>query len=172
MASLPAAAPPTSHIGGRRLYLLFRIGADRYALEARDLVTVRPLVQLKVIPLAPAYVAGVFEHEGVPVPVVDVSALAGAGPAPRLTSTRMALARYRPEPGGPPHVLGLILPGATETAHYDPAAFQPSGVTQEHARFLGPVLNDARGMVQKVYVQDLLTDEARALLFTPDGGSA
>ncbi|OZI39942.1 chemotaxis protein CheW [Bordetella genomosp. 5] len=172
MASLPAAAPPTSHIGGRRLYLLFRIGQDRYALEARDLVTVRPLVQLKAIPHAPDYVAGVFDHEGVPVPVVDVSALAGAGPAPRLTSTRMALARYRPDPGGASHVLGLILPGATETAHFDPATFQPSGVTQEQARYLGPVLNDARGMVQKVYVQDLLTDAARALLFVAAEGAA
>ncbi|MDQ8034114.1 chemotaxis protein CheW [Bordetella genomosp. 1] len=172
MANLPAAAPPTSHIGGRRLYLLFRIGGDRYALEARDILAVRPLVPFKAIPGAPAWVAGVFEHDGTPVPVVDVSALAGAGAAPRLTSTRLALARYNPDPGGPTQVLGLLLAGATETAHFDPSAFQPSGVHQEAARYLGPVISDALGMVQKVYVQDLLTDEARAMLFAPAGEGA
>lgn len=183
---LRAAGP-----AARRLYLLFRIGGDRYALDAGEVIEVLGLRTLKQVPGAPLWVAGMLDRRGAPVPVIDMSALAGQGAAARVTSTRLALVHYRPAaaesasaaatpaatatasataaaPSAADHVLGLILEHATETLHYDPAAFQPSGLDSPNARYLGPVLSDAHGMVQAVRVNDLLAPSVRAMLYPAD----
>lgn len=69
-----------------KLFLLFRMEGDRYALDAREVVEVLPLLRLKRIPEAPEWVAGVFSHRGVLVPVLDLCAMAFG---------RAALARTR-----------------------------------------------------------------------------
>lgn len=171
---MAALAPSSSEPGAalaaaRRLYLLFRIGEDRYALDAADVVEVLGLRAFKQVPGTPPWVAGMLDRRGVPVPVIDMSALAGQGSAVTVTSTRLALVRYRPDPGAESRLLGLILEQATETVHYDPAAFQPYGMDNAGARYLGPVLSDAHGMVQAVNVGDLLPAPVRALLFPQAG---
>jgi len=186
----PASDASAARAAARRLYLLFRIGGDRYALDAGEVIEVLGLRTLKQVPGAPSWVAGMLDRRGAPVPVIDMSALAGQGAAARVTSTRLALVHYRPataeaatpavtatvsatvaNPGAADHVLGLILEHATETLHYDPAAFQPSGLDNPNARYLGPVLSDAHGMVQAVGVNDLLAPSVRAMLYPadPDG---
>ena len=71
-----------------KLFLLFRMEGDRYALDAREVVEVLPLLRLKRIPEAPEWVAGVFSHRGVLVPVLDLCAMAfgRAAPAPARAS--------------------------------------------------------------------------------------
>lgn len=170
MAAMAQRAP--SAAAGRRLYLLFRIGGDRYALDARDIAEVLGLRELKQVPGAPAWVAGVLDRRGVAVPVIDMSALAGGDTAAAVTSTRLALVRYRAGLPDAEHLLGLILEQATETVHYDPAAFQSGGLDNPDARYLGPVLSDAGGMVQAVNVDDLLPAPVRALLFPADAAGA
>ncbi|CAB3832588.1 chemotaxis protein CheW [Achromobacter dolens] len=168
-APIPFAAAGAT--AGRRLYLLFRIAADRYALDAADVIEVLGMRTFKQVPGTPSWVAGMFDCRGVAVPAIDLSALAGAGAATLVTSTRLALVRYRPAGAADERPLGLILEQATETAHYDPAAFQPSGLETPQARYLGPVLSDGRGMVQAVRVADLLPDAVRTLLF-PSGSTS
>jgi chemotaxis-related protein WspB len=158
LAPIPPAAAGNA-AARRRLYLLFRIGADRYALDAADVVEVLGMRSFKQV-------------HGTAVPAIDLSALAGAGDAVMVTSTRLALVRYRPDGQGDARLLGLILEQATETVHYDPAAFQPVGLDMPAARYLGPVLSDARGMVQAVRVADLLPEPVRALLFPADAARA
>jgi len=167
------ARAAASHAGSaRRLYLLFRIGADRYALDAGDIAEVLGLRVFKQVPGAPHWVAGLMERRGVAVPVIDMSALAGAGPFAAVTSTRVALVRYRPEHSDAERLLGLILEQATETVHYDPSGFQPHALDNAEARYLGRVLTDAQGMVQAVSVNDLLPAYVRALLFPSDGNAS
>ena len=67
------------------LYLLFQIGKDRYAIEARHAVEVLPFVDLEKIPQAlsapsapsqrPRGVAGIFNYRGQPVVAVDLCEL-------------------------------------------------------------------------------------------------
>ncbi|EHK68031.1 chemotaxis protein CheW [Achromobacter arsenitoxydans] len=171
--SVPRAPAGPAHAGaGRRLYLLFRIGADRYALDAADIAEVLGLRVFKQVPGAPHWVAGMMERRGAAVPVLDMSALAGAGAAACVTSTRLAMVRYRADALAGERLLGLILEQATETVHYDPAAFQPHALDNAEARYLGPVLSDALGMVQSVRVDDLLPLHVRSLLFPPASGAA
>lgn len=172
MAELASSSsePGAAFAAARRLYLLFRIGEDRYALDAGDVVEVLGLRAFKQVPGTPSWVAGMMDRRGEPVPVIDMSALAGRGAAVAVTSTRLALVRYRPDAGVDGRLLGMILEQATETVHYDPAAFRPYGLDNPGARYLGPVLSDASGMVQAVKVNDLLPAQVRALLFPATDG--
>ncbi|MES2531451.1 MAG: chemotaxis protein CheW [Pseudomonadota bacterium] len=155
-----AAAPAR-----RKLFLLFRIATDRYVLDAACVQQVLPLQSLKQMPGTPGWVAGMLSGLAQPVPVIDLSALAIGRPARSVTSTRIVLVDYRGDHLNAPRTLGLVLERATETIHRDPAAFVPSGLDNPGARYLGPVLNEAEGMVQWVSVEDLLPDTVQALLF-------
>jgi chemotaxis-related protein WspB len=149
------------------LFLLFRIGSERYALRATEVAEVLPRVALKPIARAPQWVAGVFAYRGAVVPVIDLSALTFGQPAEARTSTRLVLVNYRPDDAEPTQWLGLILEQATDTLRCHPEDFQPYGLDNREAPYLGPVREDAQGLVQWVRVNDLLDESVRALLF-PD----
>ena len=76
------------------LFLLFQMGNDRYALEARRVVEVVPLLELKHLPQAPKGVAGIFNYRGHPVPAVDVSELTLGVPAVERLSTRIIIVHH------------------------------------------------------------------------------
>ncbi|WP_415765441.1 chemotaxis protein CheW [Pseudomonas sp. ZB1P45] len=147
------------------LFLVFRIGNERYALQAIEVAEVLPRLPLKPIPRAPDWVAGVFAYRGAVVPVIDLSALTFGQPAQARTSTRLVLVNYRPDEFAEAQLLGLILEQATDTLRCNPADFQPYGLDNRQAPYLGPVREDAQGLLQWVRVADLLDDQVRALLF-------
>lgn len=146
------------------LFLLFHLDDDRYALPATQVAEVLPLVALKQIPNAPAWIAGAFSYRGAPAPVIDLSMLALGRPAQRRLSTRLVMVHY-PMAGAESHVLGLIVEKATETLQCDPDSFSPCGLVNDDARYLGPVLADPRGLIQWIKVTDLLPAPMQALLF-------
>ncbi|MFJ2323801.1 chemotaxis protein CheW [Pseudomonas sp. NPDC087817] len=147
------------------LFLLFRIGSERYALRATEVAEVLPRLPLKPIARAPHWVAGVFAYRGAVVPVIDLSALTFGQPAEARTSTRLVLVHYRPDETQPAQWLGLILEQATDTLRCHPQEFQPYGLDNREAPYLGPVREDAQGLVQWVRVNDLLDESVRTLLF-------
>lgn len=147
------------------LYLQFHLGGQRFALDVREVIEVLPRRPLKPIAQAPAWVAGILAHRGLLVPVIDLAALSSGEPAAQRTSTRLVLVHYLGQ-----HALGLILEQATETLRCPPDEFQPYGLDPAGARYLGPVRQDTQGLLQRIEVDDLLTDAARALLFPAAGG--
>ncbi len=147
------------------LYLLFRMGEQRFALDAHEVAEVLPRLPLKPIAHTPAWVAGVLAHRGALVPVIDVGALSFDMAAPVRTSTRLVLVHYRADPLRPELLLGLILEQATDTLRCLPEEFQPYGLDNQQAPYLGPVREDGQGLVQRISVQDLLSDAVRTLLY-------
>jgi len=152
----------------KALYLVFRIGQERYALKATEVAEVLPRLPLKPIAHAPVWVAGIFAHRGVLVPVIDLSALTFGAAAQARTSTRLVLVNYQPQPWLEGRWLGLILEQATDTLRCDPAEFQPYGLDNPQAPYLGPVREDAQGLMQWIGVNDLLNDDVRTLLFSAE----
>ena len=148
-----------------KLFLLFRIGTERYALEATEVAEVLPRLVLKPIAQAPDWVAGVFAHRGAVIPVIDLSALTFGEPAPLRTSTRLVLVHYRPGADRAPQRLGLILEQATDTLRCSPLEFKAYGLDNRQAPYLGPVREDELGLLQWIRVPDLLNDAVRDLLF-------
>jgi chemotaxis-related protein WspB len=148
------------------LFLLFELGADRYALDVRSVAEVLPFVGIQPILHAPAGVAGVFDFRGSPVPVIDLSQLTLGRPAERRLSTRIILVHY-PIGDGETRLLGLIAERATRTARHAPTEFVSTGVTTDGAPYLGPVATDARGLLQWIEVPVLLPPAVRDVLFKP-----
>jgi chemotaxis-related protein WspB len=147
--------------------LVFSIGADRYGLRLGAIARVLPAVLLTQLPLAPPFVAGLMDLHGEPVPVIDLSRMAGVTPQQVWFDTRIILVDYdldgevgnsgavRPLGLMAEHVLGI------ETIADD--ALAASGVNT--APFLGQVAATGAGMLQLVELAQLLTPEVRALLF-------
>ena len=149
--------------------LLFHIGRDRYGLPLAGIARVLPLLELKQLPLTPDYVAGLMDLHGTPVPVIDLSRLAGLPAAAAQFDTRIVIVDYRAPGGETMHALGLLASQVRGIADIDPQGLEDSGVAT--APFLGQVASDADGIVQLVELEHLLPPDVRALLFQ-DAGAA
>jgi chemotaxis-related protein WspB len=142
--------------------LVFHIGPDRYGLPLAGVARVLPVVALKHIPLAPSFVAGLMDLHGEPVPVIDLSRLAGLVPEQLWFDTRIILVDY-PLADGALACLGLMAEHVIGVEPVDPAALREPGI--DSAPFLGRVAGSAAGMLQLARLEHLLTPEVRALLF-------
>ena len=146
------------------LFLLFKLGKDRYALDVRQIAEVLPLVTVKQVPRAPHAMIGLLNYRGTPVPVFDLSLMTLGKASARRLSTRIVLVHY-PVETGQTHLLGLIAEKATQTARHEPSEFVASGITNAGAPYLGPVVTDAEGLLQWIDVRTLLPPSFRELLF-------
>ena len=146
------------------MFLLFHLGKDRYVLEARHVIEVLPLLELKKIPEAPRGVAGMFSYRGRPVPAIDLNELTLGHAAAQCLSTRIIIINY-PDESGKLHPLGLIAERATEIIRRDASEFTQTGLKFGDTPYLGPVLMDESGVIQWVHDQRLLSDKARDTLF-------
>ena len=148
------------------LFLVFQVGAHRYAIDAGQVAEVLPLVAITPIARASEEVAGVLVYRGAPVPVVDLSQLLEGRPAERRLSTRIVVVHYplgKDGMNGETRLLGLIAEKATETIRREALEFVDSGVVNDRAPYLGSVAPDARGMVQRVEIGRLLTTRHQML---------
>ncbi len=146
------------------LFVLFHLGKERYALEAARVVEVVPLLALKRFPQSPRGVAGMFVYRGRPVPALDLCELTVGRPALEHLSTRIILINHGSAPGVE-QLVGLIAERVTETLRREEKEFLDPGVQLASAPFLGPVLMDAKGVVQIISPEKLLHQGVRELLF-------
>lgn len=146
------------------LFLLFQIGADRYALDASRVVEVLPLLELKKVPNAPRGVAGMFSYRGEPVTAVDLSQLLLGTPSRDRLATRIIIFRSAAA-GGRDRRVGLIAENVTQTLRRDRSEFTETGLKLGSMPYLGPVLLDERGVVQWVQEEKLLPNDVRDAVF-------
>lgn len=139
------------------LFVLFHLGQERYALEAARVVEVVPLLALKRFPQSPRGVAGVFIYRGRPVPALDLCELTVGRPAQEHFSTRIILINHG-NVSGEQQLVGLIAERVTETLRRDEKEFLDPGVQLASSPFLGPVLMDAKGVVQIISPEKLMID--------------
>lgn len=149
--------------------LVFHIGCERFGLPLALVARVLPVAQLTRLPLAPDYVPGLLDLHGEPVPVVDLSRLAGHTPDAVRYDTRFLLVDY-PVPGAGNKKLALKAERVSGVEALDQARLAHSGVAA--APFLGVVASGERGMLQLVDIDALLPEHVRALLFQPEEHAA
>ncbi len=137
--------------------LVFHIGADRYGLPLAAVRRVLPAAALKQLPLTPDWVAGLLDLHGAPVPVIDLSRLAGRVPEQVWYDTRIVLVDYHRRQ------LGLLAEHVAGIETVDEQALTHTGVAG--APFLGRVASGADGMLQLIELDQLLGAEVHALLF-------
>ncbi len=159
-------------VAGRlMLFILFRIGEERYALEAARVIEVIPRLPLRPQPGTPDFVAGILNFRGELVPVLDLGTLTLGVPCPAQLSTRIILINYTLK-SGIRRVLGLVAEAVTDAVMKKPHEFVAVAVGQ--SPHLGGIALDDGGMVQCILPERLLPPEVERLLFeeTPCGGSA
>ena len=147
------------------LFLVFRLGLDRYAIEAAQVVEVLPMVNWKCVPGAPAGVVGIIDYHGVPVPLIDMMILALGKPSQKWMSTRIIVVNYRADNSDQMHVLALIAEQTTETIRRTEEEFVDSGLTVTASPYLGAVTTSPAGMIQRFEIRNLLPEIVRAQLF-------
>ena len=146
------------------LYLLLRMGTERYALEARRIVEVVPLVTIKPLPHTPACVAGLVDYRGTWVPVIDLCQLTSGKDCANHLTTRIVLVQY-PAGAAQTHILGLLAEQVTETVKFKDADFQCSGLQVPEAPYLGHVVKAANVTAQRLEIEHLLPESLRQNLF-------
>jgi chemotaxis-related protein WspB len=146
------------------LYLVFRLGGERYALDVRHVTEVLPLVDVRPVPGAASGVAGVFLYRGTPVPVIDMAEIIAGRPSERRSSTRLVIVNT-PDSFGPGRHVALMAERATETVSRSPADFAPPVVSSASKPALGGVAIDAHGLIQQIDCDILITQTVRDALF-------
>jgi chemotaxis-related protein WspB len=145
------------------LFQLFQLGKDRYAIEAKRIVEVVPLLHLKKVPQSPPGFAGIFIYRGRPVPAIDLCQVTLGQPAAERLSTRIIIVQY-PDRDGGESFLGLIAEKATEMLRKEAKDFVDSGFQIGSTPYLGPILLDAEGPIQWVRERHLLSEQVRGLI--------
>lgn len=142
--------------------LVFTIGTDRYGLPLRAVSRVLPVMALKQIPGAPDFVAGLMDLHGMPVPVLDVSRLAGVAVEQIWLDSRIVLIDYVADDAldaSAQRQLGLLVEHVAGIDDVAEATLHDPGI--DGAPFLGQVA----ASLQIVEVNELLAPDVRALLF-------
>ncbi|WP_455209053.1 chemotaxis protein CheW [Kaarinaea lacus] len=143
----------------------FYIDSNRFALPAQDIIAIVPVLSLHDVPRAPEYVAGILNYHGESVPVIDMRALMTGTKAGKRLSTRIAIIRLGLSKSKP-RLIGLLAEKLTEVLRIDDSQFKPSGVTNDDTKYLGEVVTDNRGILQRLNVSELLPRDAQKLLFS------
>lgn len=151
------------------LLLTFQSAGALYGVDAAGVVSVIPRVRLRVLPHAPAFLAGVFEYRGEVVSVVDLGVLLGSAPSPDRLSTRIILAdrAFRAQEAASANaprrsLLGLIVEDAGDFATIDPAALTPPAAPILKAPYLGDITETDRGLIQLILPEKILAPPPEA----------
>ncbi len=155
------------------LFILFRLGSERYALSIQHIVEILPVVEWKTIPYSTKGILGVFNYHDQIVPLLDLSEFVAGQPSRLLMSTRIMLVSYSEagidsetsEDSTEKRLLGLMAEEVTRTFTASLDDFKELGVEVEEASYLGPVISDSLGIIQLVEVQKLLPEDVREQLF-------
>jgi chemotaxis-related protein WspB len=159
------------------LLLTFTAGANRYAVEVAWVVEVVPNVELRPIPHAPAFLAGLLGYRGKVVPVIDLGSLLNGAPCRDCLSTRIILVNHTPdnrnhskqdrggsreENGGSraeqehdPNLLGLVAEHVSDLTHARPEQVAPPPVRLPQTHFLDAIIQTDQGIVQLIAVDKL-----------------
>ncbi len=144
------------------LFIVFRLGNERYALDAGHVIELIPRVPLRPQPGTPEFVAGLLNFRGKVVPVLDLGTLTLGAACPEQLSTRIILIDYTLRSGGK-RILGLVAESVTDAVKKESEEF--AVVSTGQAPHLGKIAVDDGGMVQCIVPEYLLPPEVERFLF-------
>jgi chemotaxis-related protein WspB len=157
------------------LLLTFTVGPNRYAIDVARIVELVPRVELRSVPHAPAFLAGLLGYRGDVVPVIDLCLLLDVAPCRDCLSTRIILVRdavddhnqsksdqgdacediKRSGPGQvrPSSLLGLVAEHVSDLTYARPEQVVPAPVSLPQAPYFGAVVQTDQGIVQLIAVE-------------------
>lgn len=131
------------------LYIVFKIGDDRYAIEASKIEEVLPSLKVRPLQNTENYIIGVIDYYGRVVPIIDMTILALGKPSQELLSTRILLIKTKSNNS---HLIGLLAEGLTDTISLDEKQFQDITGIPKDKPYLGKVMEQDNNLI---YIIDL-----------------
>ena len=120
--------PDTPHSANREL-IAFRVGAQEFCVDIMTIREIRGWTPVTPIPHAPAYVRGVVNLRGAVLPIVDLGARLGLGPAEPTPRHVIIVAQVASQ------VIGLLVDAVSDILTVGDDAIQPPpDVASERAR--------------------------------------
>jgi len=144
--------------------LLFQIGKEKYAIDARQLVEVLPFVNCKSMPRHSAGVAGCFNYHGSSVPLIDLKELTSGEASQAKMSTRILITHYL-DKSNQQNIIGFLAESVTETLRCAENDFADSGIRDAGTGYLGPVTIRSGAIIQRIELSHLLPESLRDQLF-------
>ncbi len=146
------------------LYLLSIHKGERYLIPTADVIEVAPYVKPREISGAPDYIVGMIDYRGETLPLVDICFLLSGTPCKVVLCSRILIGQIN-SPDGEVVTVGWLFDGVTETLRIDEAQFKEPPLHLEGVPYLGDVATDEKGIMQRMVVQQILPEEAYAILF-------
>lgn len=148
------------------LLLVLTAAGRRYGLAARQVVEIVPAVPVQPLALAPACVAGIFDHHGTLVPVVDLCRLLDDRACEPLLGSRIVVVLVGPQDSGRgARRIGLLVEACALRTR-DNSPWQ-AGLHLPSAPFLGPLLHDDTAPIQMLDPEQLLPPTVLDNLLNP-----
>ncbi|HLO51150.1 MAG TPA: chemotaxis protein CheW [Kamptonema sp.] len=140
------------------LMLLFYVGENLYALDSSQVVEVIPRVILRKAHQMPDYIAGMFKYRSAIVPVIDLCHLIQGQPSCSYLSTRIIMVNYFAKDNAK-RCIGLMAERVTETLNKpDSELIDTATHLNESPGYLGEMIMDDKGMIQRIRLEYLLSD--------------
>ena len=146
------------------LLLLFRVAGNAYGVEARRVVEVVPRVELRAVPHAPAYLAGMFHYRGSIIPVIDMGLLMGSAACRTSLDTRIIVSDY-PVANGARVLLALLAERVNELKDVPADREACPAMHMAEAPYLGPIVQADDILVQLILVEHVMPESLRRGLF-------
>ena len=143
------------------LHLLFSTGQRRLCLPVALIARVLPPAQLKPAPQAPDYIQGLLHYNEQWIPILDLCQLVYQRPSRNALNTRLVIAHLQQAPSS---YLGFIAESVDETLEMNAANFSDSGLHVAEEAFFGDISTHQDDIIYQLKPQQLLSDEAWALL--------
>jgi len=159
------------------LLLTFTAGANCYAVDVARVVELIPKVELRPVPHAPLFLAGLLGYRGRVVPVIDLGLLLGGAPCRDCLSTRIILVDDTPNASGGsndnrgvaredtdgsrpsreqgPNLLGLIAEEVSDLTRTGTDQVIPTPVPMPRAPYLDAIVQSEQGILQLIAVDKI-----------------
>ncbi len=146
------------------LMLLFYVGDNLYALDSSQVVEVIPRVILRKTHQMPDYVGGMFQYRSAIVPVIDLCYLIRGQPSCSYLSTRIIMVNYFGKDNSK-RCIGLMAERVTETLNKPDSELRDVATQLDETHgYLGEMIMDEKGMIQRIRLESLLSDSQQQYL--------
>jgi chemotaxis-related protein WspB len=154
------------------LLLTFAVDSKPYAVAVSRIVEVLPKIELRPIPHAPEFLAGLLNYRGKVVPVIDLGLLLGGTPCRNLLSSRMILVndtsrnhnqdgvtpaqrgdRVQPTRGQTAALLGLVAENVINLVYVQSEQIIPVPVHVPNAPYLDAIVQTERQIVPLIAIE-------------------
>lgn len=147
-----------------RLFLLFDLNSERFAVDTASIVEIIPLVEIIRVPRTAPYIGGLIHYRGSMLTIIDAARLLyDATYNKRLCTRIIILSVVHNEQ---PIKIGLIAEKVNRTCYLDSSKITKHGLTHQNAPYLGEIVNHEEGNIQILNLEQLVQHEFENLHYT------